>query len=473
MLQSNSSDRRRTTGGALRSIASENGQGSASSLSFARLTATLSGHGGGSLSSGLALDLVLHEIVEQVQSATNASGAALALIRGNDEMVCRATSGDNAPGLGIRVDTRKGLSGRCVQSRQVQLCDDTETDPHVNVEACRALNIRSILVIPVLHGEELLGVLEIFSPWPHAFGERHLQMLQASARRVVDNVRQTEEGHARTAPQLLAPPAEEPAVDRGSPESEVSALRSEEEHQQQEMPDPGDDIDAEGPRDYWTNTLTILVVVLAIVLGWMAGRVQWGKHPGPKAHPAAGAKPRTTGSSTSAPALPVGPAAKTNVLATTTSQPEARAAGTTSSAGLVVYQSGKVVFRMASLSRTKSVPRQATFSPVSSSTGSPKNSRLLALPSDLSGKYVASRIEPEYPDRAREQRIEGPVVLNARVDRSGVVEVLTVLSGDPELVASAADAVRQWRFRPYEVNGVPVEFETRVTVNFTLPEESR
>jgi len=96
-------------------------------LSLAELATALSAHGGGALSADLALDLVLNDIVEHARLATGATAAAIALVRG-DEIVCRATTGDNAPDLGVKLDVHSGLSGACVQSKLWQRCDDTETD---------------------------------------------------------------------------------------------------------------------------------------------------------------------------------------------------------------------------------------------------------------------------------------------------------------------------------------------------------
>src|SRR4051794_2714638 len=76
---------------------------------------------------GLALDLVLNELVVRAVGATRARSAALALNRG-DEMVCRAATGEHAPDLGIPINTRDGLSGACLRTRQPQICFDTETD---------------------------------------------------------------------------------------------------------------------------------------------------------------------------------------------------------------------------------------------------------------------------------------------------------------------------------------------------------
>jgi periplasmic protein TonB len=78
------------------------------------------------------------------------------------------------------------------------------------------------------------------------------------------------------------------------------------------------------------------------------------------------------------------------------------------------------------------------------------------------------RVQPDYPSLARQVRVQGQVVLRAMISREGGIENLQVLSGHPMLVKAAVDAVRQWRYRPYVLNGEPVEVETQVTVNFVL-----
>ncbi len=96
----------------------------------------------------LALDLVFNDLVMRAAEATRASAAALALFRGG-EMVCRAATGYMAPGLGIPLNLREGLSGVCLYTRQAQLSLDTERDPRVDPSISRRLGIRSILIVPV------------------------------------------------------------------------------------------------------------------------------------------------------------------------------------------------------------------------------------------------------------------------------------------------------------------------------------
>jgi len=78
------------------------------------------------------------------------------------------------------------------------------------------------------------------------------------------------------------------------------------------------------------------------------------------------------------------------------------------------------------------------------------------------------RVEPTYPVLARSARVQGDVVLNAVIDANGQIQNLQLVSGHPMLVPAAIAAVKQWRYKPYLLNGQPVEVETTITVIFTL-----
>jgi protein TonB len=79
-----------------------------------------------------------------------------------------------------------------------------------------------------------------------------------------------------------------------------------------------------------------------------------------------------------------------------------------------------------------------------------------------------SQPKPLYPQMARMARVQGSVILQAVISKNGAIENLRVVSGHPMLQQAALDAVRQWRYRPYLLNGEPVEVETQITVNFNL-----
>lgn len=78
------------------------------------------------------------------------------------------------------------------------------------------------------------------------------------------------------------------------------------------------------------------------------------------------------------------------------------------------------------------------------------------------------RVQPNYPPLARQARIQGTVELRAIISKLGTIENLSVVRGHAMLVTSAVQAVKQWRYRPYLLNGEPIEVETDITVNFIL-----
>ena len=127
------------------------------------------------------LDSALQLLVERAQYITGATGTALALPQG-EEMVCRASAGSSAPAVGARLQVRSGLTGESIGRRQLLRCDNAETDARVNLEACRALGIASIVVLPLLRRNgEVRGLFELFSDHPYAFEERDLLALERMA----------------------------------------------------------------------------------------------------------------------------------------------------------------------------------------------------------------------------------------------------------------------------------------------------
>jgi periplasmic protein TonB len=78
------------------------------------------------------------------------------------------------------------------------------------------------------------------------------------------------------------------------------------------------------------------------------------------------------------------------------------------------------------------------------------------------------KVNPTYPPLARQARIQGTVILQAEISKDGNIENLQLISGHPMLAPAAIEAVKQWKYKPYLLNGEPVEVETQVQVNFTL-----
>ena len=87
----------------------------------------------------------------------------------------------------------------------------------------------------------------------------------------------------------------------------------------------------------------------------------------------------------------------------------------------------------------------------------------------VSQGLLIKKIQPSYPSNALRMRVEGAVQLQATIGKAGNIVGVKVLSGDPLLARAAAEAVTQWKYKPYLLNGEPVEIQTQVTVNFKLP----
>ena len=135
--------------------------------------------GGRSLAEMAQRDLsaTLQLLAERAQYITGATGAAIAL-RDHEEMVCRASAGTSAPEVGAQLQVNSGLSGESVRTRQTLRCDDATTDGRVNRESCEALGIRSVVVMPLLRGDDVIGVFELFSDKANAFEARDLTALE-------------------------------------------------------------------------------------------------------------------------------------------------------------------------------------------------------------------------------------------------------------------------------------------------------
>ncbi|MBV9573527.1 MAG: TonB family protein [Acidobacteriales bacterium] len=523
----------------------------------------------GSTNVDRALDLVLNEIVEQARLATTATGAAVAL-KDEHDMVCRATTGATAPDIAVRVNTRAGISGACVRTKEVQRCNDTESDERVDKEACRQLGVRSILIAPVMKNEEVLGVLEIFSPRPNAFADRDVLTLQALARRIVMNIDRAHQtmtsGSLTVTPSFKRPEMrnEVTPVDLPQPEAqketqkaawprlevygngkakpghsrETSSIAAKfsagipviiraKDARNAEKPVAGEEHVSKMRRligDYWTLLLTVAVVAVALFLGWMLGRAGWQK--AASRHEAASAamtsQPKQSSPVESqppaAPALvldttpsPDGPSdklvithiapstphasrgegkiqAETKKVASAQQQP-AKKDSENASSELVIFQDDKIIYPKQAAKQpgpgaktaatpeppapevAKSDTRKAS-APKSEDPANTEDQRPtgpVQISSDAANKALVKRIEPRYPEEARAQRIQGNVILDVIVGKDGQVHGLNVIRGDSDLAAAASAAVGQWRFKPLMRSGQPEEFETKVSVNFSLP----
>jgi TonB family protein len=95
-------------------------------------------------------------------------------------------------------------------------------------------------------------------------------------------------------------------------------------------------------------------------------------------------------------------------------------------------------------------------------------SAIEVVPTQTAMARLIQRIEPEYPNAARQQHIQGTVLLDVVVNPDGTVDGLSMVSGESQLMAAAAQAVKQWRFQPIMKHGKAVKFETRIPIDFIL-----
>ena len=93
----------------------------------------------------------------------------------------------------------------------------------------------------------------------------------------------------------------------------------------------------------------------------------------------------------------------------------------------------------------------------------------LAVSQGVSQGLLVKKVQPIYPATASHLRIEGVVDLMATISKTGDISAVKILKGDPTLARAAVDAVKQWKYKPYLLNGEPVEIQTQITMNFKLP----
>jgi TonB family protein len=108
-----------------------------------------------------------------------------------------------------------------------------------------------------------------------------------------------------------------------------------------------------------------------------------------------------------------------------------------------------------------------TLPPIVSSALTP-----VVLPEETAKQLLLNQVQPVYPDQALRAGLQGPVVLQAWIARDGSIRDVKLVRGSFVLARAAVEAVKQWHYKPYYVNGQAVEAQTVITVNFRLPTSS-
>lgn len=132
------------------------------------------------VTSDLSLDQLMDLICQRTMSLTHSAGAVVEMAE-SEEMVYRTSCGSLAGSLGLRLNIHASLSGLSVKSAQVLYCEDSETDPRVDKEACRKVGARSMICVPLIHRSTAVGVLKVVDPEPKKFQDREINLLKLIA----------------------------------------------------------------------------------------------------------------------------------------------------------------------------------------------------------------------------------------------------------------------------------------------------
>ena len=389
---------------------------------------------------------VLQLAAQWAASITGAHGAAIAVGDASGMSCC--SSFGNAPAVGAPVSSTSGLSGICLRTSEIVQCDDTETDPRVDTVASRKLDLRSVLIVPVLVDSRLRALIEVFSSKPHAFGARHTQDLTRMAESLAA---------------VVAEPGSSPATDADSTPEQTA-------------PAPRDEVvakPAEIPAFALPHNFAAPKAAPVMSTSGTAAAAE------PRLAPTA-AQPRITPVPVAEPVRPVAPAS----ITWRSLSPAAKAAvagvclvvllaiawflvGRDQTAAPVAAN-GKA--SMSGNSAQAPAAPEITFSQSAFSVTTPAEGALAqgaGQSSQLTPGKLIRRVEPIYPSSARDSGIGGSVVLTATVSKTGAMENVKYVRGPEALADAATAAVRQWVYEPYRQNGEPVAVQTTIVVKFT------
>ena len=385
-------------------------------------------------------------------------------------MVCRASCGNGAPPLGAHLSVESGISGHCLRSGLIQHCGETLNDPRVDAELCRHLGLRSVAVLPIRGWRGVNGILEVFSTEPRAFAEQHFEILQYLS----GLAERARAGQPEIAPLEETKPLTKTSMFRLLPASD-------------RVRDLASVLLSDTRRNVLLGALALFGVMLlgfAIWLGWRTPdgvKATTVNAASPIANQAESMnfrnsdpvwKPNAGGEAV------LGSKRSPIIPATANLSPSKKGAGAEKATG----SSPETLVRFENRLTAQPTDSPAVDPPVLASAPNPAmlsnvlsasahTPELVAVPvsQGISNGYLIHQVAPNYPPQARMARLQGSVVMDALVAEDGTVQNLKVISGSSTLARAAVDAVRQWRYKPYELNRKPVKMNTTITVNFKLP----
>lgn len=149
-------------------------------------------------SANLDLREVMTTVSQKARELTRAAGAVVTLLEG-EELVFRAAAGSAEPHIGLRLRVDNSLSGHAIRTGEVQKCDNTELDPHVDRKAARQIGVRSLIAAPLLYRGETVGALVVISPDTHAFNDLDAHAMQLLAGLIAASLRHAEDFEQKSA----------------------------------------------------------------------------------------------------------------------------------------------------------------------------------------------------------------------------------------------------------------------------------
>ena len=254
------------------------------------------------------LDDVLHLVAERAMSVTGADGVAIAFAEG-DAIVCRASVGKIVPDAGVRLDPNSAFSGACFRTGNVVRCDDAENDTRVSVQACRRLGALSIVAVPLLGRNSVLGLIEAFSTKVRGFDDSDIRILKLLGELILGAIKPEEEDRLAEISRKVVAQSDEPTekmppYQRQKETKETADVAASQENEIS----PNEDIHVLANEELQENVISWpLVLALIVVLAVVAGGITWWKMLSKQA-PAAS----TTDSSTQISQSIVQPTAKDN-----------------------------------------------------------------------------------------------------------------------------------------------------------------
>ena len=410
---------------------------------------------------------ILRAATDSARVLSGADGTALAL-RTNGAVVCRARSGMIAPELGSTINVDSGISGECLRTATIMVCDDASTDSRVDAEACASLGVRSIVVVPLRGPMGIAGILEAFSSRLQAFGPEQIDALRALAEVI-------ETANAQAVASAVAPAPKRAALFSSAAVKEEARAAA--------------FSDAYTPkRRYWIPALVVAGLLLISLVAWWSWNAPVAET---SANDSAARPAAVKDESPARPALQVVPR-KPDAGVARRQEERLREKGIVQNAAEISEDapaaSGSAGVQPVQIARGDT---GALRSPAADAVSAPPS--VVVKPSGLpaavttgldSGPMPAlgapvstgvteagliRKVAPSYPSEAKMRRVAGSVVLDATVGTDGAIRRVNVVDGPGLLTSAAVEAVKQWRYSPTLLNGKPVEVQKRITIVFKLP----